>query len=83
MPPAVNVVEQNDKQRFTFDADGTRVRANPGHLIKIDLGLAPIALPECLHHGIATRFVEAIRQTDLLHGKYDYVHLSLDEATAL
>jgi putative RNA 2'-phosphotransferase len=81
--PLLNeVVEQNDKQRFAFDAGGTRIRANQGHSIKIDLGLEPIAPPECLYHGTATRFIEAIRQKGLLRGRRDYVHLSPDEATA-
>jgi putative RNA 2'-phosphotransferase len=81
--PMLNeVVSQNDKQRFAFSADGTRLRANQGHSIKIDLGLEPIAPPEYLYHGTATRFLAAIRQHGLLRGKRDYVHLSPDEATA-
>jgi putative RNA 2'-phosphotransferase len=70
------VVEQNDKQRFAFNADGTHLRANQGHSIKIDLSLEPITPPEHLYHGTATRFVESIRQRGLLHGKRAYVHLS-------
>lgn len=38
------VVRQNDKQRFAFNADGTRIRASQGHSIKIDLGLEPNTL---------------------------------------
>jgi putative RNA 2'-phosphotransferase len=76
------VVEQNDKQRFAFNAGGTRIRANQGHSIKIDLGLAPIAPPEYLYHGTASRFIESIRHKGLLRGKRDYVHLSPDEATS-
>jgi putative RNA 2'-phosphotransferase len=81
--PLLNeVVAQNDKQRFAFNADATRVRANQGHSIKIDLGLEPIAPPEYLYHGTATRFLESIQQQDLQRGKRDYVHLSPDEITA-
>jgi putative RNA 2'-phosphotransferase len=76
------VVAQNDKQRFAFNADGTRIRANQGHSIKIDLGLEPLAPPEQLYHGTATRFVASIRQKGLLRGRRDYVHLSPDEMTA-
>ena len=75
--PLLNeVVGQNDRQRFAFDAGGTRIRANQGHSIQIDLGLEPIAPPEHLYHGTATRFLEAIRQKGLLRGRRDYVHLS-------
>ena len=81
--PVLNeVVQQNDKRRFAFSADGTRIRANQGHSIKIDLGLAPLAPPEYLYHGTATRFLASIRQKGLLRGKRDYVHLSSDEETA-
>ena len=76
------VVAHNDKQRFAFNADGTRLRANQGHSIKIDLGLEPIAPPEFLYHGTATRFLASIQQHGLLRGNRDYVHLSPDEATA-
>ncbi|MCA9023532.1 MAG: RNA 2'-phosphotransferase, partial [Planctomycetaceae bacterium] len=30
------VVRTNDKQRFSFDETGTRIRANQGHSVKID-----------------------------------------------
>ncbi len=76
------VVEQNDKQRFAFNAAGTRLRANQGHSLNIDLGLVAIAPPEMLYHGTAQRFLSSIRQQGLLPRKRDYVHLSPDEATA-
>lgn len=76
------VVEHNDKQRFAFNVDGTRIRANQGHSIKIDLGLEPIAPPARLYHGTAARFLDSIQQQGLLRGKRDFVHLSPDEATA-
>jgi putative RNA 2'-phosphotransferase len=81
--PLLNeVVQHNDKQRFAFNAYGTRIRANQGHSIKIDLGLEPITPPEYLYHGTATRFLASIRQKGLLRGKRDYVHLSPDEEMA-
>lgn len=81
--PLLNeIVEQNDKQRFAFSVDGTRLRANQGHSIKIDLGLEPIAPPARLYHGTAARFLESIQQQGLLRGKRDFVHLSPDEVTA-
>lgn len=35
------IVETNDKQRFGISADGTKIRANQGHSIDIDLELKP------------------------------------------
>ena len=34
-----HVVAANDKQRFTID--GTRIRANQGHTVEVDLDLPP------------------------------------------
>lgn len=36
------VVRMNNKQRFAFSADGSRIRANQGHSLQIDLGLVPV-----------------------------------------
>jgi putative RNA 2'-phosphotransferase len=81
--PVLNeVVTQNDKQRFAVNADATRIRANQGHSIKIDLGLEPLIPPGLLYHGTATRFLDSIQQQGLLRGQRDYVHLSPDAITA-
>jgi putative RNA 2'-phosphotransferase len=76
------VVRSSDKQRFSFSRDGLRIRANQGHSVPIDLGLAPVAPPELLYHGTVARFLDAIRQEGLLRGKRHHVHLSADEPTA-
>jgi putative RNA 2'-phosphotransferase len=77
------VVEQNDKQRFALSDDGTRIRANQGHSINIDLGLEPLTPPQFLYHGTATRFLDLIKHQGLIAGNRQYVHLSLDEQTAV
>ncbi len=76
------IVAQNDKQRFAFSDEGTRIRASQGHSIPVDLGLAPTEPPELLYHGTAARFVAAIRGRGLLPGRRNHVHLSADETTA-
>ena len=45
------IVETSDKQRFAIDATGQRIRANQGHSVDIDLGLAPSEPPPILFHG--------------------------------
>ncbi len=35
------LVEKNEKKRYVFSDDGTRIRANQGHSTQVDLGLAP------------------------------------------
>lgn len=79
----IDVVASSDKQRFTFDDSGTRIRANQGHSIDIDLELEPLQPPDVLFHGTATRFVDAIRAQGLHKGKRQHVHLSEQAATAV
>ena len=40
------VVAENDKQRFSFNADKTKIRANQGHSVKVDVELAEKIPPE-------------------------------------
>lgn len=76
------VVATNDKQRFMISADGTRIRANQGHSVAVDLGYVPAEPPPLLYHGTAERNVASIRRQGLTKGKRHHVHLSTDEATA-
>lgn len=77
------VVEANDKKRFVFNGDGTKIRANQGHSVEVDLALPPRQPPERLFHGTATRFVGSIRSQGLVPGSRQHVHLSLDSTTAI
>jgi len=76
------VVRTNDKQRFAFSADGSRIRANQGHSVQVDLGLAPVEPSELLYHGTVERFLESIRRDGLTKGNRHHVHLSPDIQTA-
>lgn len=79
------VVAGNDKQRFAVerDADGTeRIRANQGHSIPVDLGLAPATPPERLFHGTSGEVLAAILVEGLRRGRRHHVHLSPDVETA-
>lgn len=77
------VVAQNNKKRFVFNEDGTKVRANQGHSISVDLGLKAIQPPDILYHGTATRFLESIKIEGLLSKARHHVHLSSDEKSAI
>ncbi len=77
------VVEQNDKQRFSFSSDGRRIRANQGHSILIDLGLMPVEPPELRYNGTAERFLESIEREGFCRRRRRHVHLSPDTETAL
>src|SRR5260221_4319348 len=45
------VVVTNDKQRFSFNEDKTKIRASQGHSIEVELQLEETTPPEILYHG--------------------------------
>lgn len=77
------IVARNNKQRFSFDETGQRIRANQGHSVPIDLQLAPMAPPEVLYHGTGRASVGAILRDGLRKMRRHHVHLSADIATAI
>lgn len=77
------IVRTDNKQRYSFNADRSRIRANQGHSLPVDLELLPQEPPETLWHGTATRFAEPIEQQGLLPMQRQYVHLSADPQTAV
>jgi len=76
------VVAGNDKQRFSFDETGEKIRANQGHSAPVDLQLEAITPPDILYHGTGERAVEAILREGLDKGSRHHVHLSADTETA-
>jgi putative RNA 2'-phosphotransferase len=76
------VVRRNDKQRFSFDETGQKIRANQGHSITVDLHLETALPPPILYHGTGEGKVQSILQKGLLKMKRHHVHLSKDIETA-
>jgi putative RNA 2'-phosphotransferase len=76
------VVRENDKQRFALSDDMSRIRANQGHSVQVDLELKPQTPPAELFHGTVARFVDSIRENGLVSGARQHVHLSFDRETA-
>jgi putative RNA 2'-phosphotransferase len=76
------VVRMSEKQRFAFDATGTRIRANQGHSVPVDLQLVPLHPPPELYHGTSERFIAAILRVGLTPRGRHHVHLSADVETA-
>lgn len=77
------IVAGSDKQRFAFNADRTRIRANQGHSVEVQLDYAAVPPPEVLYHGTAERFLNSIRAQGLRKAQRHHVHLSADRAVAL
>jgi putative RNA 2'-phosphotransferase len=76
------IVALNDKQRFSFDDSGSRIRANQGHSVTVDLQLEPLTPPAVLYHGTGHRSVDAILRDGLRSMSRQQVHLSTDVETA-
>lgn len=79
------IVRTNDKKRFSFNGDGTKIRASQGHSIHVDVELRAVVPPNVLYHGTATRFLGSIlnAKEGLKAGSRLYVHLSKDYDTAV
>ena len=82
LPTLQKVVADNNKKRFSFNEDGSKIRASQGHSVKIDLAYEAIEPPKILYHGTATRFVESIAESGLQKRNRHHVHLSSELATA-
>lgn len=76
------IVRENDKQRYSFDADHKRIRANQGHSVPVELELREMTPPERLYHGTASRFLGSIRGTGITRQSRQQVHLSAEVETA-
>lgn len=77
------VVQTNDKQRFAFNEDETKIRANQGHSLKtVDINLEAKEPPHIVYHGTAERNVDSITKNGIDKRSRQHVHLSADKETA-
>lgn len=77
------IVRTDNKQRYSFNADHTKIRANQGHSIPVDVELEEQQPPENLYHGTGEKYVASIREQGLVPKSRLYVHLSKDISTAI
>ncbi len=77
------IVRTDEKQRYSFSPDGTRIRANQGHSVPVDVELPVAEPPEYLYHGTGQKYVKSIDQTGLVPKGRLYVHLSKEVDTAV
>ena len=78
------IVAEDEKGRYSFHPDGTKIRANQGHSIPgVVIEMEQPDPPELLYHGTATRFLSSIMQDGLKPMSRQYVHISHDFETAV
>lgn len=77
------VVSLDKKGRYTFNEDGSKVRASQGHSVSVDVQLALATdVPNVVFHGTSVDAVASILKEGLLPQSRLYVHLSVDQETA-
>lgn len=71
-----HVIDAGEKQRFALSDDGSKIRANYGHSVEVDLNRTPTPPPDHLFHGTAESTLPLIRAEGLQPQSRQYVHLS-------
>lgn len=77
------IVAEDDKQCYSFNDDKTKIRANQGHSVNVDVELKKAEPPEILFHGTGEKYVSSIKSEGLKPKSRLYVHLSSDRETAV
>lgn len=54
------IVRTDNKQRYSFNEDKTKIRANQGHSIPVDVELPVVTPPEILYHGTGEKYAASI-----------------------
>lgn len=77
-----SVVETNDKKRFGFNENETKIRANQGHSLEVEIEFEKKTPPKILYHGTAEKNLGLIFAEGLKKMSRHHVHLSADIETA-
>ena len=70
------VVATDDKGRYEFSEDGSRIRALHGHSVDVDLGYGDELPPDVLFHGTSEASLDSIMREGILPMSRQFVHLS-------
>ena len=77
------IVATDEKMRYSFNEDRTKIRANQGHSVYVDVEMEEKTPPEFLWHGTSANNAASIEASGLNPGTRLYVHLSEDYETAV
>lgn len=77
-----DIVATDNKKRYSFNDDRTKIRANQGHSISVDVELTSAVPPKVLYHGTAIKSLDFIKEEGITSQSRQYVHLSNDIETA-
>lgn len=78
------IVAEDEKGRYSFNEDGSKIRANQGHsVLGVVIEMQRADPPDILYHGTATRFLNSIMRDGLVPMHRHFVHISPDYETAV
>jgi putative RNA 2'-phosphotransferase len=79
------IVTDNDKKRFGFNENKTKIRAHQGHSSKLGLSIKfkEVQFPQTYYHGTDFLNQNSILKHGIRPGNRAYVHLSKDVKTAI
>lgn len=71
------IVSSDDKNRYSYDGSGLKIRANQGHSLPfVNITFKELKPPKYLYHGTSPDFIKNIMEHGLLKMSRQYVHLS-------
>lgn len=76
------IVAEDAKGRYSFSSDGSKIRANQGHSVDIQMTFEQLPPPPLLYHGTVSRSLDMIFRDGLRKMRRHHVHLSADFQTA-
>ncbi len=78
------IVKTDNKNRYSYNGQGDKIRANQGHSIPgVRIEMQQPEPPELLYHGTAKRFLPSILKDGLKPMSRQYVHISSDYDSAV
>lgn len=77
------IVAINNKQRYEYNDDKTKIRARQGHSVKVDVDLSETTPPDMLYHGTSDEVIDSILEEGIKSVGRLHVHLTLDIKTAI
>lgn len=79
------IVVNDDKKRFAFSEDKSKIRARQGHsnILNLDIKFKEVQFPTNYYHGTVVENINGIMKHGLKSQTRAYVHLSKDVKTAI
>lgn len=78
----LEIVDKDEKKRYSVSSCGSKIRANQGHSIDVKINFKKKIPPKTLYHGTSLKNLSYIRKTGIKPMTRQFVHLSDNQETA-